>query len=195
MSAPVKLDEFLRSQSSGSTATLEPIPDKPTRVKVTPFHGDRGCGCASSFELPRDMIHSVTPTGQFHFCCGKRLEVVVVEFAEHASVPVADLMKRIDNPGHHAHATSPFETGAHRVPTHAARPSGARRAPTQGRAHATPQLVGSWPIPFTECYISCIEVCVDFCSDDGWLCCGWETRCALVCPGWSMQIYPITTTV
>ena len=44
-------------------------------------------------------------------------------------------------------------------------------------------LIGRWHIPWTGCDISCIEVCTRFCSPTGWDCCGWETRCVLVCDG------------
>ena len=101
MSNAMDLDEFLNAQSAGFTATLEAVPDNPTHVKVTPHRDGGGCGCGSSFELPREMVRSVTGTGTFHFCCGKRLQIAVVEFAEDASIPVADLMSR---PAHgHAH--------------------------------------------------------------------------------------------
>ena len=112
MSEPIQLDEFLTSQSSdtsGFTATLEPIDDKPSAVRVTPYREDRGCGCASSFELPKEMIESVVPTSRYHYCCGKRLEVVVVSFTDNAAVPVAELMKPMDRSGgdHHAHGPGP----------------------------------------------------------------------------------------
>ena len=44
-------------------------------------------------------------------------------------------------------------------------------------------LIGRWHIPWTDCDFSCIEVCTRFCGPTGWDCCGWETRCALVCSG------------
>ena len=45
----------------------------------------------------------------------------------------------------------------------------------------SPALVGSWP--FGRCSVNCIEACVEFCEPTGWDCCGWITRCALVCDG------------
>ena len=173
MSKPMGLDEFLKSQSSGITATLEPIADKPTEIKITPYRDDHGCGCSSSFELPRNMIRSVIPTGKYHFCCGKRLEVAVVEFTENASVSVADLMKRIERPSEHAHAAPPHFPGGDSIPPHAA----ARR----GRGASG--LVGRFPMPGTPCEVVCIEVCTQFCSDTGWDCCRWETRCGVNCFG------------
>jgi len=118
MGTPMNLDEFL-SQCSGFTATLQPIPDKPTHVKVTPFKKDHGCGCASSFELPKEMIRSVTPTGKYHFCGSKRLEIAVVEFSENASIPVADLMKRKGHSCHHEHSAPSCDAGGCHDPAHA----------------------------------------------------------------------------
>ena len=175
MSEPVGLDEFLSDQGklAGFTATLEPVPDKPRHVKVTPFREDRGCGCSSSFELPKEAIRSVTPTGSYHFCCGKRLQVAVVEFAEGASIPVADLVEQMNRPSEHRQA--------------APRAGGQRGAnppwPPHPGGSQPVGLVGRWHIPWTNCDIECIEVCTEFCAPTGWDCCGWETRCALVCNG------------
>lgn len=44
-------------------------------------------------------------------------------------------------------------------------------------------LIGRWHIPWTNCDVSCIEVCTRFCAPTGWDCCGWETRCVLNCSG------------
>jgi hypothetical protein len=175
MSTPMQLDEFLKSQTSGFTATLEPVPEKPTSIKVTPYRDDRGCGCSSGFELPRNMIRSVTPTGKYHFCCGKRLEVAVVEFTENASVSVADLMKRIEGPSEHAHSASPYSPRGHPVPPHAADTS----------SRLSSGIVGRWPIPWTPCHVECIEVCTRFCGPTGWDCCNWETRCRIGCSGFA----------
>lgn len=169
------LDEFLADQGklAGFTATLEPAPDRSTHVTVTPFRDDRGCGCASSFELPKEAIRSVTPTGNYHFCCGKRLQVAVVEFAEGASIPVADLVKQMDRVSDHPHA-APMPIGSGRVnPSWPPRPGGSRPV----------GLVGRWHIPWTDCYVECAEVCTRFCGPTGWDCCEWETRCVLVCSG------------
>ena len=177
MSTPMKLDAFLTQQThvqdTGFMAVLEPIADRPDAIKVTPFHDDQGCGCASSLELPRTMIQSVTPTGKFHQCCGKRLEVVQVEFTENASVPVADLMRRRVQPHDHGHAVAP--------PGRFAPPPGA-----MSRSRSPHGLVGRFPIPWTPCTINCIEVCTEFCSDTGWDCCRWETRCGVNCGGLSI---------
>src|SRR5919204_5442720 len=156
MSEPMGVEEFLTGQGSlaGFTATLEAVPDKPTHVKVTPFRDDRGCGCASSFELPKEAIRSVTPTGDYHLCCGKRLQVAVVEFAEGASIPVADLVEQMNRWSDHRHA-SPMLRG----------PRGGNSFPPPGPGGSRPvELVGRWHIPFTNCYVECAEVCTRFCG-------------------------------
>jgi hypothetical protein len=182
MSNPMKLDEFLSTQSSRSeafTATVEPIADNATDVKITPFHEGGGCGCSSSFTLAKKMIRSVKPTGNFHRCCGKRLEIVEIEFEENASVPVADLMKRAARAGGEMHAGLPHEGSPFQMP---GMPGGqlppheARAAGRQGAG-----LVGRWPIPWTPCEVVCIEVCTRFCGPTGWACCEWETRCGINC--------------
>ncbi len=176
MSSPIKLDDFLTAQSaqrSGFTATIEAMPDKPTDVTITPFREEHGCGCASSFVLPKSMIRSVTPTGTYHHCCGKRLEVVVVEFTETALVPVADLMKRTERTQRAEPARrldTPARSGGERPP---------RRADRMiGRGGG---LVGRYPIPGLPCHVTCIEVCTEFCNPTGWDCCQWETRCGISC--------------
>ena len=191
MSDSMKLDEFLSSQSSQSeafTATVEPIADNATNVKITPYQEGRGCGCSSSFTLAKKMIRSVKPTGNFHRCCGKRLEIVEIEFEENASVPVSDLMKRASRTGGEAHTGMPHAgipyqmMGGGQFP--AQMPGGQlppREARAAGRGGAG--LVGRWPIPWTPCHVTCIEVCTRFCSDTGWDCCQWETRCGIGCDG------------
>jgi hypothetical protein len=173
----MKLDEFLESQNSASdagfTAVIEAIPDRPEDVKVTPFVDEHGCGCDSSLELPKTMIESVTPTGKFHLCCGKRLEVVVVEFTENAAIPVADLMRRAVRPHEAGHAP-PHYPASYGLPPYPA---------AAGRARGPHGIVGRFPIPGTPCSVVCIEVCTEFCSPTGWNCCRWETRCGISCGG------------
>lgn len=175
MSSPIKLDDFLTAQSvqrSGFTATVEAIPDKPTDVRITPFREEHGCGCASSFMLPKSMIRSVAPTGTFHHCCGKRLEVVVVEFTETASVPVADLMKRTEHAESARRPDMPPRSGG-----------GGGRSSRNARmiGPGGGGIVGRFPIPGLPCHVTCIEVCTEFCNPTGWDCCRWETRCGISC--------------
>ena len=191
MSGPMKLDEFLSGQSSRSeafTATVEPIADNSAEVKITPFQEGRGCGCASSFTLAKEMIRSVKPTGDFHRCCGKRLEIVEIEFAQNASVPVADLMKRASGPRGEPHAGMPHEGMPYQMMSGQfpqQMPGGQQPPPGDARAAGRmgAGLVGRWPIPWTPCHVTCIEVCTRFCGPTGWACCEWETRCGINCNG------------
>lgn len=184
------LDDFLEAQgaapaaTSAFTAVLEVIPDRPDEVKVTPYRDEGGCGCSSSFALRKAMIRSVKPSGKFHLCCGKRLEVVEIEFAEDASIPVTDLFRRAARPSEHAHAPAPYAmAGSMGPPRGGVAPPGS--AASRARIGPGGGIVGRWPIPWTPCEIHCIEVCTQFCSDVGWDCCGWETRCAVVCDGYA----------
>ncbi|MEO7362548.1 MAG: hypothetical protein ABI120_19615 [Gemmatimonadaceae bacterium] len=162
MSEPMPLDDFLSAQGSGFTATIEAIAEKPMYVKVTPWRESGGCGCASSLELPRDAIKSVKGTGQFHFCCGKRLEVAVVDFNDDASIPLADVLEKADFFGRRA-------------------PGGS--VPPNTGPGAPVQLRGRWRIPWTRCTVTCIDVCTHFCGPTGFDCCGWSTRCGVTCDG------------
>jgi hypothetical protein len=187
----MQLDEFLEAQGedAGPTgdfkATLETVEDKPDLVKVTPYVEGLGCGCAGALELPKTLIRHVTPSGSFHLCCGKRLEVVSVEFVEGASVPVAEVLGRAMQPAaahRHAHEQAGWPAGgwpgAMGPMGYPPRTAQARRGPAGGAG-----IVGRWPIPWTPCHIECAEVCVEFCSDVGWDCCKWETRCGFDCDG------------
>jgi hypothetical protein len=182
MSKPKGLDEFLEDQGevAGFTATLEPVPDKSTHVKVTPFRDGHGCGCESSFELPKDAIRSVTPTGNHHFCCGKSLRVAVVEFAEGASIPVADLVEQMSRASSDFHAApTPDHLHAMRTPD---RPGGGNPPPHPGGSRPIARI-GFWDIPWTNCSIEAYESCIGWGGPSGFECLGWEQRYRLVCNG------------
>lgn len=132
MNTPISLDELLESQSPSFTATLEPISEKPTDVKVMPYRDDYRSGCSSSFELPGSMIRSIIPTGKYHYCCGKRLEVAIVELTEDASAPVAHFMKRIERPSEHTDAAPSYVSGENYDPSRAA----------YSRSRMSPGIVG-----------------------------------------------------
>jgi hypothetical protein len=55
-----------------------------------------------------------------------------------------------------------------------------------GRTRTPSGLVGRFPIPWTPCVVTCIEVCTEFCAPTGWDCCRWETRCGINCNGLSI---------
>jgi hypothetical protein len=175
----MNLDEFLEAhgKDAGTTgavqATLEPVENKPDVVKVTSYVEGVGCGCAGALELSKTLIGQVTPSGTFHHCCGKRLEVVSIQFVEGASMPVGEVLGWATRPPvahHHPHERPGSRAGGW---PGALGPTGypprtplARRGPMGGAG-----LVGRWPIPFTPCHIECAEVCVEFCSDVASYCC------------------------
>lgn len=44
--------------------------------------------------IPKAAIENVTPTGETHICCGKRLLVVEINLVKNASIPVADVLEQ-----------------------------------------------------------------------------------------------------
>lgn len=112
----MKLDEFLAEQGAGViTATLEPIPNRPDHIKLTPWRGGLGCLCQYSIEIPKTAIRSVRPTGDLHDCCGKLLRVVEVMFNPNASLTLDEVMgQMMKNMTTHseAHQPHPTEAGA-----------------------------------------------------------------------------------
>jgi hypothetical protein len=46
--------------------------------------------------VPREAINVVTMTENTHFCCGKTLRVVEVEFADDATISLQDLFSQIN---------------------------------------------------------------------------------------------------
>lgn len=80
---PISLDELLTRQDQANTlATVEAIPDRSDRVRITPFVAGPGCSCALGVTVPKDVLESVTMTGEAKDCCGKRLMVVEITFAD-----------------------------------------------------------------------------------------------------------------
>lgn len=76
------VDEFLAANSAVSSllATIEPTSDKDS-VRVTPWiNGD--CACEASLVIPKSAIANLARTKDTHSCCGKRLAVAEVTFAE-----------------------------------------------------------------------------------------------------------------
>jgi hypothetical protein len=182
------LEEFLEAQGATVAgegrflATVEAIADRPEDVKVTPYAPGSGCGCSSALDVPKRMIREVRPTGEHHLCCGKRLAVVEIEFAEDAAIPVAELMRRAIRPAAHGqdHGQGFPMGGWPMGGGMGMRPPSTRQAMARRGGQG---FVGRIPIPWTPCTINCIEVCTEFCSDVGWDCCQWETRCAVSCDG------------
>jgi hypothetical protein len=82
----ISIDELFERQSRVSTAlkaTLEPVPDEPDKVKITPWIEGAGCLCQLAINVPKAVIDSVSPTGEIHLCCGKKLEIAAQDAEEH----------------------------------------------------------------------------------------------------------------
>jgi hypothetical protein len=95
----ISLDALLVEQSITVTlATVEAIPDKPDLVRVTPWIPARGCACRFALDVPKRDIGKLTRTEHRHFCCGKVLSVVEIEFKDESVLSVtsvfADLSRR-----------------------------------------------------------------------------------------------------
>ena len=91
----LSLDELFTIQSRPtSLVTIEQI-ENSDRVKITPWASNRGCLCSFAFEVTKDAIEYVLPTGDIHPCCGKNLHVVAAYFKEGRSVPVTDIVAQI----------------------------------------------------------------------------------------------------
>jgi hypothetical protein len=60
-----RLMKFLADQGrTGFTATIEPVTEKPTLVKVRPWLSNAGCMCQFALEVQKKKISTVTPTGE-----------------------------------------------------------------------------------------------------------------------------------
>jgi hypothetical protein len=81
---PIPIDDFLERQSKPVRllVTIEAVSDDDERVKVTPYVAEVGCLCSRALTVRKDVIESVTITDDVHVCCGKRLTVVEVAFAD-----------------------------------------------------------------------------------------------------------------
>ena len=80
---PISLDELLtRQERAGTVCTIEAVPDKPDRVRITPFVSGPGCSCSHGMTVPKDVIESVTTTDDTKDCCGRKLTVVEVSYAD-----------------------------------------------------------------------------------------------------------------
>lgn len=91
----LSLDELFQKQGEGQyMATIEPTVD-PAQVKLTPYLANLGCLCSQSIKIPKDLIDSVTPTGEFHLCCGKRLIVVEIHFKKGANLPLNTIFDQL----------------------------------------------------------------------------------------------------
>ena len=95
MSLEADLKKFFAEQERSSTsfqATVESVTEPAGSVKITPFDS-AGCGCDQAMVVAMNHIESFEPMeGQWHECCGKRLQVVRVSLKADATVRVSDLL-------------------------------------------------------------------------------------------------------
>jgi hypothetical protein len=96
MATDLTVDQLLaQQQEMKPQATLEPVEGKPEVVKVTPWLPATGCLCHLALVLPKTAIASVRLTGEVHYCCAKRLQVVEVTFAKGAQVSVTEVFSQV----------------------------------------------------------------------------------------------------
>lgn len=89
------VEEFLKKQHDEGIeilAILTRVPEKPHRVKVTPYSKLGGCQCLRAFELDMKQIEHVEPTGITSFCCGTFARVAKVTIHRETSIPFTDVL-------------------------------------------------------------------------------------------------------
>jgi hypothetical protein len=88
---PISFEELFEQQNAASTAlrfAAQQIPDDSEHVKVTPVDADGNCWCSSAIVIPVASVASLRSTDGMTVCCGKRLRVVEIEFADTALAAV-----------------------------------------------------------------------------------------------------------
>lgn len=93
----ISIDELLKQQTSQQNTFIATIQatDDDNRIKITPYYPENGCMCSKSITVNKNTIESVTPTGETHFCCGKKLAVVEINFKENAKIDLSDIISQI----------------------------------------------------------------------------------------------------
>ena len=119
------LEQFLTTSAIVPfQATIEPLPNDKSKVKVTPWTPRGGCHCGNSLEVPKAAIASVRPTESVHWCCGKGLRVAEVDFGpEHTDLIHGAFARLMEND--EERLASGASTGAHQSPWCGANCSGA----------------------------------------------------------------------
>lgn len=116
-SEEISLEELLGSQTNATAqATIERVDGDDTRVMVSPYLDATGCACDLSITVPKAAIASLRKTDAVHHCCGQRLAVVEVEFANEAHADVftqlsAKLAERATHSVSHSVGTPPIRWG------------------------------------------------------------------------------------
>lgn len=114
MPEKLSIDEFLKTQKESKKVTIEPVKDDESLVKITPWTRDGGCSCSRSIKVKRASIESVSPTSEEHYCCGKTLLVVTVEFKKDQSLSINDVLEQLSTksePHQHSHENQPGSGG------------------------------------------------------------------------------------
>ena len=87
----ISFEELFEQQNAASTAlrfAAQQIPDDSEHVKVTPVDAGGNCWCSSALVIPVASVASLRLTDDMTVCCGKRLRVVEIEFADTALAAV-----------------------------------------------------------------------------------------------------------
>lgn len=193
------LNELFDEQSKTHfLATVEPLSDNDQLVKVTPWVKDAGCMCTYSFNIAREHIDSVEPTGQHHLCCNKVLLVVRVLFNKDATISYNDmfgtLVKNIQQTHKHqdshkeaeGNVFSNLQANNLTSPINYPCPQGTVPTPCSGTIQCAPPgyfcCGGALCPPGNDC-IPCSGTV--HCAQRGSTCCG-----GIICPpGWECRPY------
>jgi hypothetical protein len=88
----ISFEELFEQQNAASTAlrfAAQQIPGDSEHVKVTPVDADGSCWCSSALVIPVASVASLRSTDDMTVCCGKRLRVVEIGFADTALAAVS----------------------------------------------------------------------------------------------------------
>jgi hypothetical protein len=134
----LSLDALLESQGA-IRGSVESVPGSSDQVRVTPVQSGNGCACDRSIVIAKNEIEAVTVTDEVRDCCGKRLPVVEISFANET---VASVFQQVHASAVHRRTPPPSPPPGHFAahPAVARRPYfGPTRPPTYGR--------NPWPAP------------------------------------------------
>lgn len=157
----ISVDDLLSQQSGlqpGFRATVKI--DSDDRVKVTPVTAGLGCACPYAVTVDKAAIEGVVPTGDTRDCCGERLLVVEVAFADET---VADIFRQLSEASARS-AKNQFQTTPV-TPKSLGRPS--RRVTRGGLSRAG---LNNDPFTCQECldnYEDCLWSCYNSAGSPG----------------------------
>ena len=151
MADEISVDQlFAQQQHIRPLATIEQVDGKPELVKVTPWVKNMGCLCTLALVVPKIVITSVKTTGENHYCCGKQLEVVEVNFKKDASIAVADVFAQASSTANQHKSPSPSAPQPTSGPT---MPAQTTQLPAYQYPQPMPTPCGPWQtMPFPSPY-------------------------------------------